>query len=140
MEVTNKRAWSQRSLAALNGIHPDLRRVFDRVLHEAPFDIRITEGLRTLARQKSLVAAGASKTLKSRHITGHAVDVVPLVDLDRDGKLETEELYNWQLMHKLAPIVKQIAKEEKVEIEWGGDWQGFPDGPHYQLERTKYPA
>lgn len=135
-----KRAWGTRSLEALKGVHPDLRRVFDRVLQEAPFDIRVTEGLRSLERQKQLVAIGASRTLNSRHRTGHAVDVVPLVDLDRDGKIETEELYNWVLMHKLAPIVKQIAKEERVEIDWGGDWQSFPDGPHWELDRVKYPA
>lgn len=135
-----KRTWGKNSLVALEGVHPDLRRVFDRVLQEAPFDIRVTEGLRSLARQKQLVAIGASKTLNSRHRTGHAVDVVPLVDLDRDGKIELEELYSWPLMYKLAPIVKQIAKEENVELNWGGDWQGFPDGPHWELNRQKYPA
>lgn len=134
------RTWGTRSLAALKDVHPDLRRVFDRVLQEAPFDIRITEGLRTVARQKQLVAIGASTTMKSRHITGHAVDVVPLVDLDGDGKIELDELYNWLLMHKLAPVVKRIAKEEGVELDWGGDWQSFPDGPHYELDRVKYPA
>lgn len=133
-----KRVWSDKSLKMWQGVHPDLRRVFDRVLQEAPFDIRITEGVRSLERQKQLFAMKASKTMNSRHLTGHAVDIVPLVDLDRDGKIETEELYNWPLMHQLAPVVKRIADDEGVEIIWGGDW-GW-DAPHWELNRRYYPA
>ncbi|MGL5735297.1 MAG: M15 family metallopeptidase, partial [Beijerinckiaceae bacterium] len=71
------RKWSKRSLDNLAGIHPDLRRVMDRALHESPIDFTVIEGLRTVERQKELVAKGASKTMNSRHITGHAVDLMP---------------------------------------------------------------
>jgi peptidoglycan LD-endopeptidase CwlK len=134
------RRWSNASLEKLQGIHPDLRRVMDRALQEAPFDFRITEGLRTLARQKQLVAQGASKTMNSRHLTGHAVDLIPLVDMDKDGKIEAEEMYAWPLYHKLAPAIKAAAKAEGVPIEWGGDWRSFKDGPHWQLPWAQYPA
>jgi len=71
------RKWSKRSLDSLKGIHPDLRRVMDRALQESPIDFTVIEGLRTEARQRELVAKGASKTMNSRHITGHAVDLMP---------------------------------------------------------------
>lgn len=133
------RAWDATSIARLQGIHPDLRRVVDRALQAAPFPFRVIDGLRTIERQKELVRIGASKTMRSRHLTGHAVDIVPLVDLDRDGKLETEELFNWPLIRQLAPIIKSAAQTEGVAIEWGGDWTTFKDGPHWQLSWKAYP-
>lgn len=134
------RQWDERSLRNLQGIHPDLRRVMDRALQEAPFAFIVTEGLRTPARQRELVRIGASKTLNSRHITGHAVDLVPFVDIDKDGRVETEEMYSWPLYHKLAPVIKAAAAKEGVDIVWGGDWKSFRDGPHFELNRRKYPA
>ncbi len=133
------RQWDARSLRNLAGIHPDLRKVMDRALQEAPFAFVVTEGLRTLERQKQLVAIGASKTLNSRHLTGHAVDLVPFVDLDKDGKVETEEMYSWPLYHRLAPAIKAAAQSENVLIIWGGDWR-FKDGPHWELSWKAYPA
>jgi peptidoglycan L-alanyl-D-glutamate endopeptidase CwlK len=26
-----------------------------------------------------------------------------------------------------------------VPIVWGGDWRTFKDGPHFELDRRKYP-
>lgn len=132
--------WDTRSLRNLQGIHPDLRKVMDRALQEAPFAFVVTEGLRTLERQRELVRIGASKTLNSRHLTGHAVDLVPFVDIDKDGKVETEEMYAWPLYNKLAPVIKAAALKEGVDIVWGGDWKKFRDGPHWELDRNKYPA
>lgn len=126
------RKWSTVSLQKLQGIHPDLRRVMDRALQEAAIDFRVLEGLRTVARQRQLVASGASQTMRSRHLTGHAVDIAPLVG----GKVS----WDWPLYHRLAPAVKLAAQAEGVKITWGGDWKGFPDGPHWQLDWTDYPA
>ncbi len=138
------RKFSTSSLQKLAGVHPDLVRVMNRALVIAPFDFRITEGLRSIERQRELVRIGASKTLNSRHLKarngfGHAVDLVPLVDLDKDGKIETEEMYAWPLYHKLAPAIKEAARLEGVPIEWGGDWKTFKDGPHWQLPFASYP-
>ena len=133
------KTWSARSLKNLKGIHPDLRRALDRALQDSPIDFVITEGLRTRARQAELVAKGASTTMNSRHITGHAVDLVPLLDLDRDGKVEVQEMYSWPLIRKLAPYIKQAAKDVHIPIEWGADWTTFPDGPHWQLPAKAYP-
>lgn len=134
------RQWSERSLRNLAGIHPDLRRVMDRALQESPIDMVINEGLRTLARQRQLVAKGASKTLKSRHITGHAIDFYAMVDLDLDGKIEFVEMSNPRLMTQIANAIKAAAVKEDVAIVWGGDWRTFKDLPHVELDRRKYPA
>jgi peptidoglycan L-alanyl-D-glutamate endopeptidase CwlK len=90
----------------------------------------VVEGLRTLARQKQLRAAGASQTLNSRHLTGHAVDIAPLVG----GVVR----WDWPLFYPLAETVKEAARLEDVPIEWGGDWR-FKDGPHWQLPWKDYP-
>lgn len=127
------RKYSQRSLDNLKGVHPDLRRVIDRALQTSPLDFIVIEGLRTAARQKQLVASGASQTLNSRHLTGHAVDLLPI---GHDGKAA----FDWPLYHKLGPAVKQAAKDLGVAIVWGGDWRTFKDGPHFELDRKVYPA
>lgn len=127
------RGWSKRSLANMQGIHIDLRRVLNRALQESPVDFIVVEGLRTVERQQQLVAMGASKTMRSRHITGHAVDLLPI---GPSGKGE----FHWPLYKKLAPAVKAAAEKEGVAIVWGGDWRTFKDGPHFELDRRKYPA
>ncbi len=132
------KTWSDRSLKNLNGIHPDLRRVMDRALKNSPIDFVIIDGLRTIERQRQLVSAGASKTMNSRHLTGHAVDLVPLLDLDRDGKIETSEMFNVPLMRRLHQHIEAAFNAENVKFEWGGDW-GW-DFPHYELDRGVDPA
>ena len=126
------RKYSARSLKNLNGIHPDLRRVIDRALQDSPLDFVVIEGLRTKERQTQLVAQGASKTMNSRHITGHAVDLVPI---GPNGKAA----FDWPLYDRLGPAVKEAAAKEGVSITWGGDWSSFRDGPHFELNRKVYP-
>jgi peptidoglycan L-alanyl-D-glutamate endopeptidase CwlK len=123
---------SQRSLSKLTGVHPDLVRVVKRAIQLTEIDFTITEGRRTLARQKQLVAAGASRTLNSRHITGHAIDFAALVS----GKVR----WDWPLYAIIADAFKRAAKELGVFIVWGGDWKSFKDGPHVELDRKHYPA
>ena len=122
---------SERSLSRLEGVHADLVRVVKRAAVTSNIDFTVLEGLRTLGRQKTLVARGASKTMKSRHLTGHAVDLAPFVD----GQV----VWAWPLYHKLAVIVKAAAVDEHVPITWGGDWRSFKDGPHWQLSWGTYP-
>lgn len=125
------RKYSARSLKNLNGIHPDLRRVIDRALQDSPLDFVVIEGLRTKERQKQLVTNGASKTMNSRHITGHAVDLLPI---GTNGK----PAFDWPLYDRLAPAVKAAAEKEHVDLVWGGDWTSFKDGPHFELDRRTY--
>jgi len=126
------RKYSNRSLSSLNGIHPDLRRVIDRALQSSPLDFAVIEGLRTKARQEQLVASGASTTMNSRHLTGHAVDLLPIDPTTGKGE------FAWPLYDKLGPAVKAAAKKEGVPLIWGGDWTSFKDGPHFELDRRVY--
>jgi peptidoglycan L-alanyl-D-glutamate endopeptidase CwlK len=115
----------------LSKVHPDLIRVVNKAITITSVGFQVTEGLRTLARQRQLVAAGASQTLKSRHLTGPAGELVATVN----GKIR----WDWPLYYKLADAMKQAAIFEHVPIEWGGDWKTFKDGPHFQLPWKQYP-
>lgn len=120
-----------RTAANLQGVHKDLVRVIETQLAKTPSIFVVTEGRRTLERQKQLFAAGATSTLNSRHITGHAVDVGALVN----GEIR----WDWPLYKNIADALKATAKDLQVAIEWGGDWRTFKDGPHFQLNRKIYP-
>lgn len=120
-----------RSRKRLEGVHPDLVAVVLGAAQITEVDFIVTEGLRTKERQEQLVRAGASKTLKSRHLTGHAVDLA--------AKVGNEVRWDWPLYHKLAAAMKDSAATLGIEIEWGGDWKSFPDGPHFQLPWAIYP-
>lgn len=124
-------ALSDRSRSKLRGVHPDLVRVVERAIQLTEVDFMVTEGLRSEARQRELVAAGASQTMNSRHRTGHAVDLAAIVG----GNVR----WDWPLYAKLAAAMKTAAAELKVHIIWGGDWKSLKDGPHFELARKAYP-
>lgn len=129
-----------KSREKLKGVHPDLVSVVERAISITKKDFTVLEGLRSKERQAQLFAAGKSKTMNSRHITGHAVDLGPWPlngDFDSDGILN---IADWDEYYPLADAMKQAAKELGVAIVWGGDWKGFPDGPHFELDRKVYPA
>ena len=139
------RQWTQRSIDNMKGLHPDLIRVLNRALQTSPNAFVVTEGLRTLERQKELVRIGASKTLKSRHLKqadgyGHAFDFYAMVDTNSDGKVSFEEMSNVRLMIPIADAIKAAAKQEKVAVTYGGDWRKFKDFPHFELNRAVYPG
>lgn len=133
------RRWSERSLKNMEGIHPDLRRVLDDALQNSPYDFVITEGLRSLARQREMVRIGASTTMNSRHLTGHAVDLYAWVDVNDNGKVTFEEMSNARLLTAIANAIKASAMKLGVHIVWGGDWRSFKDLPHFELNRKVYP-
>ncbi len=126
-----------RSLARLATVHPDLRRVFTRAIRMTQMDFTILEGRRTKERQRQLYNAGASRTMKSRHLPhpvdglSRAVDAAPYVG----GQVR----WDWPLYYDLADVIKEAADLERVPIEWGGDWRTFKDGPHWQLPWAEYP-
>lgn len=129
------------SEAKLRRVHPDLVKVVRRaaaIINDPSFGFVITCGIRTVTEQRKLMAAGATRTMRSRHLPGaknglsHAVDFAVTVG----GKVR----WDWPLYARLSKIVKQAARDVKVPIEWGGDWKSFKDGPHYQLPWAKYPG
>jgi peptidoglycan L-alanyl-D-glutamate endopeptidase CwlK len=119
-------ALNERSVNNLKGVHVDLVKVVELAASRVPFIV--TEGLRNLERQRQLVAAKKSWTLDSRHLSGHAVDVV-----DPDGKYDIPD------MDHIAVEFKKAAKELGIPIVWGGDWKQR-DTPHFELDRKAYPA
>ncbi|CAI2057037.1 M15 family metallopeptidase [Serratia entomophila] len=124
--------FSRRSEKNLVGVNAILVAVVRRALERSPVDFGITEGLRSRDRQKQMVAAGASQTMNSRHLTGHAVDVV--------AYLGSNISWEWKYYEQIAAAFKQAGKELGTVIEWGGDWKTLKDGPHFQLTFRDYPA
>ena len=119
---------SNKSLQKLEGVHPDMVAVVKLAISITGQDFSVGEGLRSVSRQKELVATGKSTTMNSRHITGHAVDLFPY-----------PLSWDWEYFYPIADAMKAAAKELKIDLEWGGDWKSFPDGPHFQLSWEGYP-
>ena len=134
----------QRSLEKLEGVHPDLVSVVKRAIQISEQDFSVGEGLRSVSRQRELVATGKSKTMNSRHLTGHAVDIFPY-----------PVSWDWKYYYPIADAMKQAARELGVPVRWGGNWGvhdirqwegtakelhdsysgSFPDGPHLEIPR-----
>jgi peptidoglycan L-alanyl-D-glutamate endopeptidase CwlK len=152
---------SARCELRLAGVHPDLLRVVRRAAEGgAMFRVPLDGGRRTPERQAELMRAGKTQTLNSRHLTGHAVDILPLVN--------GQPTFDWQYYYPMADAVADAARKEGVPLIWGGAWgrlvqdwpQGrakaaqdayvaerraagrrpFLDGPHFELPAAVYPA
>ncbi|WP_372404988.1 M15 family metallopeptidase [Acinetobacter piscicola] len=105
---------SKLSLSRLDGVHADLVKVVKHAIELTEVDFRVNEGLRSKSRQAQLVASGASQTSNSRHLTGHAVDLLALV--------KGVPSWDWNHYYKIAEAMRQAADELKIKIEWGGCW------------------
>ena len=122
---------SERSLKRLVGVHPRLVALVREAAALSPVEFMVTEGLRTPERQAALVRAGASRSKRSRHLTGHAVDVAALVD----GQVR----WDWPLYPRIAAAFKAAAARQGTAMVWGGDWATLRDGPHFELDRAVFP-
>ena len=128
--------FGNRSKRELATCHQDLQTLFRAAIaHEdCPTDLSIIEGHRGEQRQNELHEKGASQLRwpSSKHNTqpSEAVDVAPYI-----GGIS----FDWAYYHPLAAHIKSVWSELKRaelvsgELEWGGDWQSFQDGPHWQL-------
>jgi len=118
-----------RSLQNLSGVHPDLVAVVKLAITITEQDFTVIEGIRNINRQRELYKAGKSTTMNSRHITGHAVDMVP-------WPVDWNDLERFEVM---SEAMKAAAEELDIPIVWGGDWKSFYDAPHFELDRKTYP-
>lgn len=148
-----------KSIQRLQGAHPKLEAVVRMAIKRTSQDFTVQEGLRSSARQKILVASGASKTLNSKHLEqpdgfGHAVDLVPWID----GTARWE----WGPIYHIASAVREAAIMLGTPVRWGGVWDrrlndlpagadglkaavaeyvarhpgpDFLDGPHFELAK-----
>ncbi len=131
-------AFSSRSLSKLNSCHSDLILLMTEALAdpECPSDMSVLEGFRDEERQNQMVEDGKSQLPwpRSRHnsFPSMAVDVAPYV-----GGIS----WDWQYYYPLAAHIKTVWQRlqaegrtsGRCELEWGGDWTSFKDGPHWQL-------
>lgn len=117
---------SEKSINKLDGVNSFLVQVVKRAIELSTIDFGVTEGLRTVERQKELFATGKTQTMKSKHLVGRAVDLVAMPN----GRVSWE----WKYYIHIATAMKQAAKELGVDIEWGGDWTTIKDGVHFQLK------
>ena len=110
---------SQRSLGRLDGVNNKLHSVVTTAITLTNCDFGVTCGLRTEKEQEDLVARGASKTMKSKHLTGDAVDVVAYIGGSR---------ISWELnlYDDIADAFKEASVREGVGIRWGASWH-IPD-------------
>ena len=144
---------SKRSRDRMEGVDKRLVAVVNSAIHHTKTDFGVICGLRTIEEQRKLVAKGASKTMKSKHIGGNAVDLMAYI-----GSRGSWEL---NLYDDLADAMKEAAMEIGVPVRWGAAWhindicewdgtmeeamnayvdlrrsQGrrpFIDGPHFEL-------
>lgn len=129
----------------LKGVHPDLVGLVQEAHLRCDIPFSVNEGVRTQERQKQLVAAGASKTMNSRHLTGHAVDLWP-IDPATNQNRKSDAAFKagsaearaasaklWADLRIIAATMKEIAKERGIALTWGGDW-GW-DAPHFEIKR-----
>ena len=128
---------SDSDLKKLKSAHPDLVRIIMEYCRISIIPIKIHEVKRDMTTQLANIKKGVSWTTRSRHLPSkdglcRAVDAVPI---DEKGN----PIWAWPIYYKLAPIMKQAAKNVKIPIEWGGDWKKSKDGPHWQLPWKFYP-
>ena len=126
------------SIARLKGVDENLVNIVKRAIEISEVDFSVLEGVRTLERQRELYAQGRTApgkivtwTMKSKHIDGNAVDLVPY-------PLDWNDLSKFD---KIRKAMFQAAKEQGVNLRWGADWDGDGkyrekgeyDSPHFEL-------
>ncbi len=122
--------WHERNIERLKQLAPYTRAaafLWYQFCLDCQIDVYVTETLRTLARQKELLAEKKSQTLKSYHIVGQAFDFVPMVNGQPDYSL-----------YKKEPFLSAVNYAKQLGFEWGGDWKGFVDSPHMQWNHKGY--
>lgn len=139
--------FSRRSLRNLDGVHPDLVAVAHEALRISNKDFMVIDGRRTIQEQRLLFKKGKSQTLKSRHLSGHAIDIVSYpISWDFDD------------FYPLGNAFIQACKNVDVPLRWGGNWRvhdlrewkgsaeglvqsykgTFYDLPHFELSSRYY--
>lgn len=138
----------QVTLDRIKLIHPALRDevivIYDEICKALTANVmcRFTHTLRTFAEQDALFAKGRTKpgakvtnarAGSSWHNYGMAIDIVLLIDKNKDGFFET---VSWDLKADFdgdgkSDWIEVVQIFKQFGWEWGGDWRFF-DAPHFQ--------
>ena len=136
---------NKRSLDNLQGVHPYLIKVLEEAIKECPIEFTITEGVRTLERQKEYYSWGRMKpnpnTGKMTTITScDGINKKSNHQVKSDGYGYAVDLYANPInvndtvnIKVVADHIKKIAKRLNINIEWGGDWK-MKDLPHFEVK------
>lgn len=122
----------------LSGVHPELQVAVPKIIAAMAalgFEMRVTDGLRTLEQQQELFALGRTKPGRivtradgvrnpSNHQAkedglGHAVDMTFWID----GAPSWADDLQWRLYGEMA---------KALGLKWGGFWT-HPDKPHIEM-------
>jgi len=106
---------SQRSFQRLAGVDEALQETVKLAIQKTKIDFGVICGMRNLKEQEALVAKGASKTMKSKHLEGKAVDLMAYIDGGRAS-------WELNLYDEIADAMKEASKETEVDLRWGACW------------------
>lgn len=120
-----KNVLSEKDKNKLQGVNQQLIKVVEAAAAISNIKFTITEGVRTLETQKMYYNSGKSTTMNSKHLKGNAVDLAAIVD----GKIK----WDWQYYEEIAKAMKTASSRLGIPIIWGGDWENFKDGVHFEL-------
>jgi len=123
--------FSKRSEDNLEGVNSALVGVVRRALELSTVDFIVIEGRRTQERQRQLYNAGASKTMSSRHLSGNAVDLLPVA----------ADWNNYKCWLPVLVAMRQAGQELGVKLRFGITWTDNPedrpakflDAPHVEI-------
>lgn len=132
--------WGKASREMLEKLHPDMRRVVERMFSWQVMDVKVITTLRTRAEQAQKVKQGLSATQNSKHFPdaqgyAGAVDLAPF-------PIDWNDTKRFGI---LMGLMAAAAKVEGVEIRLGGNWDGDndfhdnrPEDPgHFELVKFK---
>lgn len=108
--------FGKASLKELEGVKPELVKVVELAIQYTKQDFCVYDGIRTWKEQAEYLRRGTTKTMKSKHLDGLAVDLVPWIG----GR----PVWDWEGCYEIARAMDEAATEFRVanHIRWGGAW------------------
>jgi peptidoglycan L-alanyl-D-glutamate endopeptidase CwlK len=103
----------KRSKEKLEGVDERMISIVRYAINISKQDFSVICGLRTKKEQEALVAKGASKTMKSKHLEGNAVDLMAYIDGGR---------WELKLYDEIADAMAEGARAINVPVKWGAAW------------------